>query len=131
VEAPHSFASKDAWAAWLAEHHASAPELWVKIAKKGSRVPGVTYVEAVEAALTYGWIDGQARSVDDDFFAQRFSPRRARSGWSKINQARATRLIESGEMQAAGLREVERAKADGRWDGAYDSPSVARIRATS
>jgi uncharacterized protein YdeI (YjbR/CyaY-like superfamily) len=130
VEA-HSFASKDAWAAWLAEHHASAPELWVKIAKKGSRIRGVTYVEAVEAALAYGWIDGQARSVDDDFFAQRFTPRRVRSRWSKINQARATRLIESGEMQPAGLREVERARADGRWDAAYDPPSAARTRATS
>jgi uncharacterized protein YdeI (YjbR/CyaY-like superfamily) len=117
VETALTFASKDAWAAWLAEHHAEAQEVWIKIAKKGSGVESVSHDEAVEVALRYGWIDSQARGVDEDFWVQRFTPRRAGSPWSKINRERATRLIERGEMQPAGLREVERAKADGRWDG--------------
>ena len=87
----------------------------------------MTYAEAVEVALAYGWIDGQAARVDDDFWRQRFTPRKPRSRWSKINRDRATALIEKGEMKPAGLREVERAQADGRWEAAYDAPSTATV----
>jgi uncharacterized protein YdeI (YjbR/CyaY-like superfamily) len=92
----------------------------VKIAKKGSGIDSVTYAEAVEVALCYGWIDGQANRFDDRYYLQRFTPRRARSNWSKINRRKAESLIESGAMKTAGMREVERAKADGRWDAAYE-----------
>jgi uncharacterized protein YdeI (YjbR/CyaY-like superfamily) len=101
--------------------------LWLKFAKKGSGIESVTYDQAVEVALCYGWIDGQARRFDEDYYLQRFTPRRPRSKWSKVNRKRAIELIGRGEMKAAGLREVERAKADGRWDAAYDSPSTAKV----
>jgi uncharacterized protein YdeI (YjbR/CyaY-like superfamily) len=117
------FASRDDLAAWLDANHASAQGVWIKFAKKGSGRPTVTYAEAVELALCYGWIDGQVAKFDDDWYLQRFTPRRARSKWSKINRDKATALIERGEMKPAGLAEVERAKADGRWDAAYDPPS--------
>ncbi|MDQ5811924.1 MAG: YdeI/OmpD-associated family protein [Actinomycetota bacterium] len=122
-----SFASRDAWEAWLQEQHATSEGLWLKFAKKDSGVETVTYSEAVEAALCYGWIDGQKASFDDHYWLQRFTPRRPRSKWSKINRQKATELIERGEMKPAGLREVERAKADGRWDAAYDAPSTATV----
>jgi uncharacterized protein YdeI (YjbR/CyaY-like superfamily) len=125
VELP--FASKDDWAAWLQEHHEGSDGVWVKLAKKGSGRESVTYAEAVEAALAYGWIDGQTRGLDDDWYLQRFTPRRARSRWSRLNREKATRLIERGEMRPAGLREVARAKADGRWDDAYHPPSTATV----
>ena len=121
------FASREAWKAWLGEHHATSDGLWLKIAKKGSGLETVTYDQAVEVALCYGWIDGQLRKFDEDYYLQRFTPRRPRSRWSKINRQRATELIERGEMKPAGLREVERAKADGRWDAAYDAPSTATV----
>jgi uncharacterized protein YdeI (YjbR/CyaY-like superfamily) len=111
-----AFASREAWAAWLEKHHADAREVWVKLAKKGTGISSVSYEDAVEVALCYGWIDGQSRSLDDDFWAQRFTPRARRSKWSERNRERATKLIETGKMKPAGLREVERAKADGRWD---------------
>jgi uncharacterized protein YdeI (YjbR/CyaY-like superfamily) len=122
-----AFASAEAWEAWLRDHHDTSPGVWVQFAKKGSGVPSVTYLEALHAALCFGWIDGQARSVDAASYVQRFTPRRARSMWSKRNREFATALIESGRMQPAGLREVERAKADGRWDAAYDAPSTATV----
>jgi uncharacterized protein YdeI (YjbR/CyaY-like superfamily) len=112
---------------WLARHHATSTGLWLKVAKKGSGIDTVTYDQAVEIALCYGWIDGQVRSFDEDYYLQRFTPRRPRSKWSKINRQRATALIERGEMKPAGMREVERAKADGRWDAAYDAPSTATV----
>jgi uncharacterized protein YdeI (YjbR/CyaY-like superfamily) len=121
------FASRDAWEAWLQEHHATSNELWLKFAKKGSGLETVTYVQAVEVALCYGWIDGQVRRFDKDYYLQRFTPRRPRSKWSKINRQKVTELMERGEMKPAGLREVERAKADGRWDAAYDAPSSATV----
>jgi uncharacterized protein YdeI (YjbR/CyaY-like superfamily) len=93
--------------------------VWVKLAKKSSDQASVTYAEAVEGALCYGWIDGQAQGLDDHWHLQRFTPRRARSNWSRLNRGRAEGLIDSGEMRPAGLREVERAQADGRWDAAY------------
>jgi uncharacterized protein YdeI (YjbR/CyaY-like superfamily) len=121
------FASREAWAAWLEEQHATSDGFWLKFAKKGSGLDTVTYAEAVEVALCYGWIDGQVRKLDENHYLQRFTPRRARSRWSKINRQKATQLIERGEMKPAGLREVERAKADGRWDAAYDAPSTVTV----
>ena len=117
------FADAPAWRAWLAENHAISQGLWLKIAKKGSAQAGVTYAEAVEEALCYGWIDSLVHALDDDFFVQKFTPRRARSIWSKINVEKVNALTEQGRMQPAGLREVERAQADGRWDAAYSSQS--------
>jgi len=121
------FISQDDWVASLAEHHDSSTGVWIRLAKKGSGVASVTYAEAVEVALCYGWIDGQAKTIDDRFYMQRFSPRSARSKWSKINCGKVVDLIERGLIQPAGLREVERAKADGRWDAAYDPPSTAQV----
>ncbi len=121
------FASRDAWDAWLAEHHEDADGVWIKIAKKGSGIESVTHPEALEVALCYGWIDGLRDRLDDEYFLQRFTPRRPRSKWSKINCGKATELIEQGRMRPAGLKEVERAKADGRWDAAYDPWSTVTV----
>ena len=122
-----AFATHGAWEAWLDEHHAASEGLWLKIAKKGSGIETVSYPEALEVALCYGWIDGQKASFDDRYWLQRFTPRRSRSKWSKVNRQKATELIERGAMKPAGLREVERAKADGRWDAAYDAQSTATV----
>jgi uncharacterized protein YdeI (YjbR/CyaY-like superfamily) len=113
------FASRGDWDAWLAENHEAADGVWIRIAKKASGVATVTHAEALEVALCYGWIDGQRDRFDDTWFLQRFTPRRPRSRWSQINRDRAEELIARGSMRPAGLREVERAKADGRWDAAY------------
>jgi uncharacterized protein YdeI (YjbR/CyaY-like superfamily) len=117
------FASAAAWASWLEEHHADADGVWIRMAKKGSGVESVRYPEVLEVALCFGWIDGRREAHDERFFLQRYTPRRARSRWSKINRETAERLIAEGRMRPAGVAEVERAKADGRWDAAYDSPS--------
>ena len=118
------FASAQAFWAWLEAEHETADGVWIEFAKKGSGIPTVVYAEAVEAALCFGWIDGQVKKSDEEgFYQQRFTPRRARSRWSQINRDKAERLIASGRMRPAGLAEVERAKADGRWDAAYPSPS--------
>jgi uncharacterized protein YdeI (YjbR/CyaY-like superfamily) len=122
-----TFASQKAWDSWLSGEGASSNGIWIKFAKKASGITSVTYVEAVEAALCYGWIDGQTKRLDDDYYLQRFTPRRARSKWSKLNRSKAEKLIESGAMKPGGLREVERAKADGRWASAYDAPSTATV----
>ncbi len=103
---------------WLAENHGTADGVWIKVAKKATGIPSVTHQEALDVALCYGWIDGQRNRFDDEWFLQRFTPRRARSNWSKINRGKVERLITAGRMQPAGLREVERARADGRWDAA-------------
>ncbi|MFI4970950.1 MAG: YdeI family protein [Lysobacterales bacterium] len=108
------------WAAWLKKHDASSPGLWLKFAKKGADTPSVSYDEAVEVALCHGWIDGQKKALDEQFWLQRFTPRSARSVWSKINKDKALALVAAGKMAAAGLAEIERAKRDGRWDAAYD-----------
>lgn len=115
------FASQQIWEEWLHEHHAQQKGVWLQIAKKGADIASVSYAEALESALCYGWIDGQKRSYDEKFFLQRFTPRRPKSIWSKINTEHVARLIASGRMQPAGLREVEAAKQDGRWDAAYQS----------
>jgi uncharacterized protein YdeI (YjbR/CyaY-like superfamily) len=122
-----SFASPRAWEAWLEKHHEDPEGLWLKIAKKNSGVTTVSYAEALEVALCYGWIDGQKGKLDEQYFVQRFTPRRPRSKWSKINCTKATELIEKGEMKPAGMREVERAKADGRWAAAYESQRTATV----
>jgi uncharacterized protein YdeI (YjbR/CyaY-like superfamily) len=122
-----SFERREDWEAWLERNHAASPGVWLRLAKKGSGLPSVTRDEALEAALCYGWIDGQARSVDESVWLQKFTPRGARSIWSKINREKVEGLIGSGRMRPAGLAEVERAKRDGRWDAAYDSPSRATV----
>ncbi|HXO20405.1 MAG TPA: YdeI/OmpD-associated family protein [Thermoanaerobaculia bacterium] len=124
-----AFASRAEWEAWLADHHAAASGLWIQFAKKGSGIASVTYPEALDVALCFGWIDGHKRPLDDRYWLQRFTPRKARSKWSKINVDKATALIEKGEMRPAGLREVERAKADGRWAAAYQGQRTATVPA--
>lgn len=121
------FESAAEWERWLAEHHDTSPGLWLKLAKAASGVSSVTYSEAVEVALCFGWIDGQVRRLDEQFRLQRFTRRTPRSKWSKINRAKATALIESGRMHPAGLRAIEQAQGDGRWYAAYDSPSTATV----
>jgi uncharacterized protein YdeI (YjbR/CyaY-like superfamily) len=122
-----AFASSEEFEAWLGEHHESAPGVWLKIAKKDTGIDTVTHAEALELALCHGWIDGQRQKHDDTWFLQRFTPRKARSKWSRINRDKATELIEAGRMTPAGLREVERAKADGRWDAAYEGQRLAGV----
>jgi uncharacterized protein YdeI (YjbR/CyaY-like superfamily) len=124
-----AFETAAAWDAWLASHHGDAAGVWLKLAKKGSGIPSVSYSEAVDVALCHGWIDGQKGGLDDRFWLQRFTPRKAGGKWSRINTQRAAALIESGRMRPAGLREVERAKADGRWESAYHSQSTATVPA--
>ena len=121
------FADPAAFEAWLDEHHGSSDGLWIKFAKKASGIPSVTYKEVLAVALAYGWIDGQVKRIDADWYRQRWTPRRARSVWSKINRAAAEAMIERGDMKPAGLAEVERARADGRWERAYDSPKTATV----
>jgi uncharacterized protein YdeI (YjbR/CyaY-like superfamily) len=121
------FASRADWEAWLERHHADPDGAWLKLAKKGSGIESVGYPDVLEVALCFGWIDGQRRPLDGEFFLQRFTPRRARSRWSRANREWATRLIESGAMREPGLREVERAKADGRWDAAYAGQRTAEV----
>ena len=120
---------QETWLFWLRTNHAASSGVWLRIAKKGANVRSVSYPQAVDAALCFGWIDGQKKSDDESYWLQRFTPRSEKSIWSKINREKAIRLIELGQMNAAGLREVERARRDGRWDGAYDSPSGATISA--
>ncbi|WP_198653092.1 YdeI/OmpD-associated family protein [Actinocorallia populi] len=121
------FASLAAFEEWLEAEHAVSPGLWLKFAKKGSGVASITYPEARDAALCFGWIDGQKASLDETYWLLRFTPRTPRSKWSQINRERVAELTAEGRMRPAGLAEVERAKADGRWERAYASPSNATI----
>jgi uncharacterized protein YdeI (YjbR/CyaY-like superfamily) len=116
------FASARDWSRWLAKNHASAKELWLRLAKKGAGRRTVTRLQALEVALCYGWIDGQSRTEDDEYWLQRFTPRTRRSKWSQINREAAEALIAAGKMKPPGIAAVEAAKADGRWDAAYASP---------
>jgi uncharacterized protein YdeI (YjbR/CyaY-like superfamily) len=118
-----------AFETWLRQNHSACDGVWLEIAKPGAPEPTIRYAEAVEIALCYGWIDGQKKSQDAMHWLQRFTPRRPRSIWSKANRARAEALIAAGRMQASGLAEVERAKADGRWDAAYDGARTAAVPA--
>ena len=115
------FASQKKWADWLAKQHDKSTGVWLKLAKKDSAIASVTYQEALDVALCYGWIDGQKGSFDDKYWLQKFTPRGPKSIWSKINTEKAERLIASGEMKPAGLEAIEAAKQDGRWDAAYAS----------
>lgn len=113
--------------AWLAEHHATSPGVWLKLAKKASGLVSVTLPEAIEVAVCFGWIDGQKGSYDATWFLQRFTPRRPRSIWSKSNTDKVGVLIASGRMRPASQLEVDRAKADGRWERAYAGQATAEI----
>jgi uncharacterized protein YdeI (YjbR/CyaY-like superfamily) len=122
-----AFRDDRAFERWLDRNHDRSPGLWIKVAKRDSGIPSVTHAEALDVALCYGWIDGQRRALDATHFLQRFTPRRAKSMWSQINQEKVAQLAESGRMRPAGLREVERAKADGRWDAAYAGQRTATV----
>lgn len=113
--------------AWLEENHGGSQGVWLKIAKQGTEPASVTYAEALEVALCFGWIDSQVRGFDERHFLQRFTPRRPRGRWSKINREKSEALIAAGQMRPAGLAEVEAAKADGRWDAAYEGQRTATI----
>ena len=121
------FATPAAWTTWLEKNHRQSEGLWLRLAKKGSQVQSVTYGEALEVALCYGWIDGQKRGESESAWLQRFLPRSAKSIWSKINREKAAALIASGRMESAGLEAVAAAKRDGRWAAAYDSPRAAMV----
>jgi uncharacterized protein YdeI (YjbR/CyaY-like superfamily) len=121
------FASQKAWAAWLEKNHRKSDGLWLRLAKKNSGLKSVSYAEALEIALCYGWIDGQKRPNSEQLWLQRFLPRSARSIWSKINREKALALTARGEMKPAGLEAIELAKNNGRWESAYDSPRAAEI----
>src|SRR5687768_4358741 len=121
------FKDSAAWEAWLAKQHAKSAGLWLRIAKAAWNVKSVSYVEALDVALCYGWIDGQKKTFDDATWLQKFTPRGKRSSWSKINRERVQRLVESSRMQPPGLAAVERAKANGQWDSAYDSHRTAGV----
>jgi uncharacterized protein YdeI (YjbR/CyaY-like superfamily) len=124
---PTLFKSAKAFEVWLQQHHATSPGLWLKIAKRGALDASVTYLEAVEIALCWGWIDGQKKGLDAHYFLQRFTPRRARSVWSKVNVDKVATLIKDGRMQAPGLAQVEAAQADGRWARAYDGARTSVV----
>jgi uncharacterized protein YdeI (YjbR/CyaY-like superfamily) len=116
-----------AWDEWLAQNHGRSAGVWLKFAKKGAPRTTIKHPEALEQAIRYGWIDGQARPYDEHYWLVRFTPRRPRSKWSQVNRQKATDLIEQGRMHPAGLAQVEAAKADGRWDAAYPAQSAASV----
>lgn len=121
------FASEHDWAAWLERNHDRSPGLWLQIAKKGANVASVSYPEALDVALCYGWIDGQKRAQSDTFWLQKFGRRTKTSLWSRINREKALALVAAGRMRPPGMKEMRRAKADGRWKGAYDSARAATV----
>lgn len=124
---PTLFRNAKAFEAWMRKHHATSDGLWLQIARKGAEAPSVTYAEAVEIALCWGWIDGQKKGLDDQHFLQRFTPRRARSLWSRINVDKVAALVEAGRMQPPGQAQVDAARADGRWAKAYDGARTASV----
>jgi uncharacterized protein YdeI (YjbR/CyaY-like superfamily) len=121
------FADAAVWERWLEQHAEDSDGVWLKIAKKATGLPTVTHAEALEAALCFGWIDGQRAGHDERFFLQRFTPRKARSKWSQINREKAQELIEQGRMRSPGMRQVQAAQADGRWEAAYEPQSRASV----
>ena len=121
------FESEEDWEKWLAENHSASGGVWIKFAKKDSGIDSVSYQQALDIALCYGWIDGQKASFDDAFWLQRFTRRGPKSKWSKINCKKATELIASGKMKASGLKEIELARQDGRWEKAYESQSKIAV----
>jgi len=121
------FKSPKNWAAWLDKNHQTSTGLWLRLAKKSSNLSSVSYQEALEVALCYGWIDGQKKPESDAAWLQRFLPRSSKSIWSKINREKALELIAREEMKPPGLEAIENAKKNGQWDAAYDSPSKAMV----
>ncbi|KAF9872527.1 hypothetical protein CkaCkLH20_10024 [Colletotrichum karsti] len=121
------FDNQAAWETWLTEHHSETSGLWVQIAKKNADRPSVSYDEALDVALCFGWIDGQRKSHDEQHFIQRFTPRRKNSLWSKRNVDKVDVLIKAGRMKPPGQAEIDAAKADGRWGRAYSSASVMEV----
>jgi uncharacterized protein YdeI (YjbR/CyaY-like superfamily) len=124
---PEFFDGPEAFEKWLEKNADTADEVWVKFAKKATGVTSLDWTGAVEVVLCFGWIDGQVRRIDDDWYVQRFTPRRPKSRWAKLNRVKVEKLIAEGRMRPRGLAEVGKAKADGRWDAAYDPPSTATI----
>ena len=122
-----SFRSAKEWEKWLAKHHADSNGIWLRLFKKDFGVPSITYDEALDEALCHGWIDGQLQKYDDKSWLRKFTPRRPKSVWSKRNIEHVARLCKADKMKPAGLKQVETAKADGRWEKAYDSPSAMQI----
>jgi len=122
-----AFASQKKWVEWLVKQHGKSAGLWLKLGKKDSGISSITYDEALEIALCYGWIDGQKKGFDEKHWLQKFTPRGPKSIWSKINVAKAERLIKSKKMKPAGLRAIEAAKKNGRWEKAYDSQRTAAV----
>jgi len=122
-----AFKTPRSFETWLSRNHTRTAGVRIKIAKKGSGIAAASYDDLLQIALCYGWIDGQSKSIDADWYCQRFTPRRTRSLWSKRNREIVARLIEEGRMQPAGQAEIDRAKADGRWQAAYDSPANAKV----
>ena len=127
TEDSRRFVTADAFHTWLARNHSTSRGIWLRIAKKSSGIKTVTHPEALDLALCYGWIDGQRKALDETYFLQLFTPRTKRSVWSKINRGKVADLIAAGRMQPAGHAEIERAKADGRWESAYDSVRNATV----
>jgi uncharacterized protein YdeI (YjbR/CyaY-like superfamily) len=127
AEAPLIFRDQKEWATWLHEHHKTSSGLWLRIGKKGSTLDSVSYPEALEVGLCYGWIDGLKRPYDESSWLQRFTPRGPNSLWSRINREKAEELIRSGRMKPAGLDAIDRARQNGRWDAAYDSARKSAV----
>jgi len=127
AEAAITFADARAWERWLADHHDTPEGVWLKIAKKGSAMRSVTAAEAIEVALCFGWIDSHRKSLDETWFLQKYTPRRPRSAWSRVNVDRVEALMAAGRMHEPGLAQVAAAKADGRWDAAYESQRTATV----
>ena len=121
------FASRAAWEKWLAANHEGSPGVWIELAKKDSGLASISRADALEVALCYGWIDSQAMTMDEKRYRQRFTPRRPKSKWSKINCAAVERLNAEGRLAPAGIREMDAAKRDGRWEAAYDSPRTITV----
>jgi len=122
-----TFANQEDWEAWLSSNGEIVTGVWLRIAKKSAEQPTLTYAQALEGAICYGWIDGQKQAESEHYWLQRFTPRTTKSIWSKINKARAEALISAGRMQSTGLREINRAKQDGRWEAAYSSASTSTV----
>jgi uncharacterized protein YdeI (YjbR/CyaY-like superfamily) len=122
-----AFETQQDWEMWLEKHHSEAKGVWLKLAKKATGIPSITHAEALDGALCYGWIDGQAASFDTQYWLQKFTPRGPRSRWSQVNRDKVGVLQTTGRMRAAGVRQVELAQADGRWEAAYDRQSKASV----
>lgn len=122
-----TFDSQEDWRRWLEKHHSASNGVWIRFYKKASDITSLVYSEALDEALCYGWIDSQVKKYDDLSYIQKFTPRKSKSIWSKVNREHITRLMKEGRMTPAGLKRVEEAKNDGRWKSAYDSPTTMEI----